>query len=262
MPRATCHTPHPTRRTPHTAHHLTLPAIHTQPHASRCLASTTQQVSRSSMQEHTWEHIVKWDWECTIECNWESTWEQLGGVLGSVFRAYLGADSQAGWECAIKCNRECAWEHSWECAWDRLVSVLGSVQSIRLRVSSSAIGSVLEAMLGSVLESFLRAYLVVYSHAGWECAIECSWERLWEHSRECAWERLESVQLSKIAVCHREELGASLRVYPEVYLGATWELTGECESSKLGSVSLRANGSILESMPGCNTGRFTLSPNQ
>jgi len=54
------------------------------------------------------------------------------------------------------------------------VSVLGSVQSIRLRVSSSAIGSVLEAMLGSVLESFLRAYLVVYSHAGWECAIECS----------------------------------------------------------------------------------------
>jgi len=44
-------------------------------------------------------------------------------------------------------------------------------------VSSSAIGGVLESMLGSVLESVLRAYLGVYSPAGWECAIECRWER-------------------------------------------------------------------------------------
>jgi len=32
-------------------------------------------------------------------------------------------------------------------------------------------------MLGSVLESVLRAYLGAYSQAGWECAIECNWER-------------------------------------------------------------------------------------
>jgi len=62
------------------------------------------------------------------------------------------------------------------CTWECLESLLGSVQSIRLGVSWSAIGSFLESMLGSVLESFLRAYLGVYSHAGWECAIQCSWE--------------------------------------------------------------------------------------
>jgi hypothetical protein len=28
------------------------------------LAPATQQVSGSSTQEHIWEHIVKWDWEC------------------------------------------------------------------------------------------------------------------------------------------------------------------------------------------------------
>jgi hypothetical protein len=39
-------------------------------------------------------------------------------------------------------------------------------------VSSSAIGSVLESVLGSVLEDILRAYLTVYSQAGWECTSE------------------------------------------------------------------------------------------
>jgi len=160
--------------------HQTLPAIRPQPHASRCLASATQQVSRSSMLKHSWGQTVKWDWECTIECNWESTWEWLGGVLGSVLRAYLGA----------------------------------------------------------------------YSQAGWECAIECSWERPWEHSRECACDHLESVQSRKIGVCHREQLGASLRACLGVYLGASWELTGQRKSSRLGSLLSRANGSVLESMPG------------
>ena len=41
---------------------------------------------------------------------------------------------------------------------------------------SSAIGSVLESILGGAIESVLRAYLGVYSQAGWERIIECNWE--------------------------------------------------------------------------------------
>jgi len=36
----------------------------------------------------------------------------------------------------------------------------------------------MESMLGSVLESILRAYLGVYSQAGWECGIEWNWENI------------------------------------------------------------------------------------
>jgi len=35
-----------------------------------------------------------------------------------------------------------------------------------------------ESVLGSVHESVLRAYFGAYSQAGWECAMECNWERL------------------------------------------------------------------------------------
>jgi hypothetical protein len=52
-------------------------------------------------------------------------------------------------------------------------------------VQSSAIGSVLESVRGSVIESVLRVDFVAYSQAGWECAIECNWERPEEHTREC-----------------------------------------------------------------------------
>jgi len=51
-----------------------LPATRHLPHASRCLAPATQQVSGSSTPEHTWEHIVKWDCECLA--SWECTWER------------------------------------------------------------------------------------------------------------------------------------------------------------------------------------------
>ena len=44
-------------------------------------------------------------------------------------------------------------------------------------MQSSAIRSMLESFLVSGLESLLRADLGAYSDAGWECAIECSWER-------------------------------------------------------------------------------------
>jgi len=204
MPHATCQT---------------LCTIRHPPHASLCLASSTQQVSGSSMQQRTSEHIDKWDWECLP--SGECTCEQLGGilgcilrgVLGSVLEAYLGVYSQVGWECD----------------WERLESVLGSVQSNRLRVRhrvqlgvylracsgvllrasrkhtwertvqhdgsvpSSAIGSVLESMLGSVLENVLRADLGVYSQEGYERDMKCNWECTWERARECDWERLERV---------------------------------------------------------------------
>ena len=58
-----------------------------------------------------------------------------------------------------------------------LEGLLGSVEPSRLGVSSSAIGSVLESVPGSVLQSVLRAYLGAYGQPGWECAIECDWER-------------------------------------------------------------------------------------
>jgi len=92
-------------------------------------------------------------------------------------------------------------------------------------VPSSAVGSVLESVLGSVLESVVSAY----SQARLECAIESNWERPGEHARECTWERLESllecVSQAAWEVCHREQMGASLRASPGVYLGASCELT-------------------------------------
>jgi hypothetical protein len=103
------------------------------PPASQCLAFANQGVSGSSMQERTWERIVKWD--CEGLPSSECTCNRLGGVLGcvlggvlrSVLRAYLGVYSQAGWECANECNWECTWEHAWECDWERLESLLESL---------------------------------------------------------------------------------------------------------------------------------------
>jgi len=66
------------------------------PPSSRCLAPATQQVSGSSTLEHTWKHIVKWDWECTWGRARECAWERLGSLLW--------AYSQVGWEFAIECN--------------------------------------------------------------------------------------------------------------------------------------------------------------
>jgi len=82
-------------------------------------------------------------------------------------------------------------------------------------VPSSAIGSVLESVLGSMLESILR-------------------DERW----------FGSVQSSRLAVCHRVQVGASLgacpgvylRTYLEVYLGAYSECTWERLESLLGSV--------------------------
>jgi len=64
-------------------------AIPLPPPASWCLAPATQEISGWSTQEHTWEHIVKCDWEWlgSAECNWEHaqecTWEVLEILLGS-----------------------------------------------------------------------------------------------------------------------------------------------------------------------------------
>jgi len=113
---------------------MILAAIPHLPHGSWCLASATQsEVSGSSMQERTWEHIVKWDfeclpsWECTCEWLGGVLWCVLGGVLGSVLRAYLGVYCQAGWERVIACNWQCTWERARECDWEQLENILGSV---------------------------------------------------------------------------------------------------------------------------------------
>jgi len=43
------------------------------PPASWYLVGATLPVSGWSTQKHTWEHIVRWDWECLA--SWEWTWE-------------------------------------------------------------------------------------------------------------------------------------------------------------------------------------------
>ena len=53
----------------------------------------------------------------------------------------------------------------------------------------------------SAIRRVLRGYLGSYSHAGWECAIECDWEHL-----ESV---LGNVQSSRLGVCHRVQLRAS-----------------------------------------------------
>jgi hypothetical protein len=65
-----------------------------------------------------------------------------------------------------------------------------------------------------VLESVLRAYLGAYSQAGWECAIECDWERL-----ECV-------------------------------LGNTVKQAGSVPSSAIWSVLVSMPGSVLENVLG------------
>ena len=55
-PPATHHMPHAARQTLPTIRHLL--------HTSQYLASATQEVSGSSIQQRTWEHIVKRDWDC------------------------------------------------------------------------------------------------------------------------------------------------------------------------------------------------------
>ena len=75
-----------------------------------------------------------------------------------------------------------------------LESVFRRVEPSGLGVSSSASGSVVESVLGSVLESISRAHLGAYSQAGWECAIECDWERL-----ESV---LGNIRSRRLGVCH------------------------------------------------------------
>jgi len=98
-PSATHHTPHAAR--------YTLPTIRHLPHASRSLASATAEVSGSSMQERTWERIVKQAGSVSSSAIGSVLESVLGSVIESVLRAYLGAYSQADWEWAIECNWEC-----------------------------------------------------------------------------------------------------------------------------------------------------------
>jgi len=71
-------------------------------------------------------------------------------------------------------------------------------------VPSSAIGSVLESILGTVLVSILVG--ILRSRLG-GCTVD--------HTRRSAWEHLESllqsIQLSRLGVCHRVQLGVDLR---------------------------------------------------
>jgi len=210
---------------PYATRHLPPTTRHSLP-ASWCLAPATQQVSGSSTQEHTWEHIVKWDWECLA--SWECTWERrakqarsvpsiairsvlqsmlgrvlenvLGGVLGSVLGVQLGVYLRA---CSGVWLRA-SWELGWECTVMQAGCVPSSASG---SVLGSMLGSELENILGGVLGSILGVYLGVswelnwerfesligsVSQAGWECTIECNQEctteRTWECAMKCIWQ--------------------------------------------------------------------------
>jgi hypothetical protein len=78
--------------------------------------------------------------------------------------------------------------------WERTVKHAGSVPS-------SAIGTVLESMPGSVPRLYSEVWLGAY--------LECTWDHLESY--------LGSVWSSRLAVCHRVQLGASLRACLGVY---------------------------------------------
>jgi len=60
---AICHMPHTTCCLPPAARQ-SLPTIHHDHHSALRLASATQHVAKSSMQDHRWKPIVNSDWEC------------------------------------------------------------------------------------------------------------------------------------------------------------------------------------------------------
>jgi len=157
------------------------------PPTSRCLALATQQVSWSSTEKHSGEHIVKCNWECLQaywECTWkhgrERAWECLGYLLGSIQLSMLGVRHRVQLGASLRACPGVCLRVSWELAWECTVKQAGSV-------SLSAIESALESTPGSVLQSGVRAYLRGYNQAGWECVIEFNWERPREHAREYAW---------------------------------------------------------------------------
>jgi len=213
-----CCPPSATHHMPHGASQ-TFPTIPHLPYTSSCLASATQEVSGSSMQEDTWEHIVKWDCECLP--SWECTCERLGsvlgcvlgGILGSVLRAYLAAYSQAGWEFAIKCKWECTWEHARECNWERLESILGTVKSSRLRVCH-------------------RVQFGVYLRACSGVGLRASWELTWEHIVKQAGSvpssAIGSVPSSAMRSVLKSMLGSTSASVLRAYLGRYCQPGSEC----------------------------------
>jgi len=70
--------------------------------------------------------------------------------------------------------------------------------------------------------SVVSTYVGVSSQAGWEYVMECNLVCIWEHAQEYASVHLEniheSVQLSRLGVCHRVKLGATMRVCIGVFL--------------------------------------------
>jgi len=143
-------------------------------------------------------------------CNLPSLWIEYAGA-----NIWVYSQVRLGVTCLLRVYLAA----SWECTWERTVKQAG-------RVSSSAIGTVLESMLWRLIESVLRAYLGAYSQEGWQCAIESNWE--------CLESVPGHVQLSRLGVCHWVQLGAS------------WELTCECTVKQAGSVPSSAIRSILK----------------
>jgi hypothetical protein len=149
-------------------------------------------------------------------------------ILSAVIRAY----SNAGWECVIKCNLEYTWEHAQKYTSELTRRSTGNVLSVYFgaswqltskqivkeagRISSSAVGSILDSMLGSVLEraSWERDWKFAWEHLEWvwraswkrhQNILKVSWKHLesvlrasWEHFKSL----LRSVQCNRLEVCH------------------------------------------------------------
>jgi len=100
--------------------------------------------------------------------------------------------------------------------------------------------------LSKSLDRALGAYMGAYSQVrlGVSCLLRVYLGACSGVCLSASWEHLESlfgsVQSSTVGVCHRVQLGASLRAwlgvylrtYSEVYFGASWELTWECTNKQ------------------------------
>lgn len=95
--------------------HETLRVICYQAESSHSLGCAAQRDSELSMQHHSWENTVMWEWKCDsiFECYWVY-WAQWGGsVLWRAIRGQPVSHSGFNWECtwsvlavSPECSRE------------------------------------------------------------------------------------------------------------------------------------------------------------
>jgi len=178
--------------------------------------------------EHAWEHTAKYTGSVLSSAIGNVLKSMLGSVLESVSEGHLGVSreltwehSPAGWECVINCNWEYTWECTPECAWVCLKSTLWSLYSGRLGVCYRVqLGASLSTCSGDCLRT------------SWDHTCEPIVLQAGSATPSAIGSILESMSGSVLGNVCGGVLGSILRVYS----AASWELTWDCKSSRLGGV--------------------------